>query len=143
MSVSITNRMKAIAIILVVIGHIASIYFGANAFMSIIMGTGGVSTFLVLSGYGVTMSYYKKGLEKSYWDNKINKVLIPYWIITIAYYIIFFYGKISFVSLVDNMLLIDYKRTIDGTMWYLFFLIIIYISIQQKQSLTILTVILI
>ncbi|MBS6711888.1 MAG: acyltransferase family protein [Ruminococcus sp.] len=37
----------------------------------------GVSLFLILSGYGLAMSYSKNGLAH-YWTKKIQRVWIPY-----------------------------------------------------------------
>lgn len=59
------------------IGHIAGT-FGTVVFTP--LPAMGVSLFLIMSGYGVSESFKKKGLSH-YWPNKISRVLIPYAIV--------------------------------------------------------------
>ena len=125
---NISNMMKACAILMVIFEHILVWYFHINSSLNMILGTGGVAIFLILSGYGLTVSYLTKGISDEYWEHKIRKVFIPYWVVTGLYAIIT--GLVTpsnSETLLENILLIDYDRRIDGTMWYLSFLLIWYV----------------
>lgn len=121
-----TSVLKAWAIIFVVISHIVNIYFKGDLSFTGLLGTGGVAVFLFLSGYGLYVSYEDKGLSKNFWNNKIQNIFLPYWLVTCIYYLIFIQEK-SAVVLMKNLFCIDYERKIDGTMWYMSFLIIWYL----------------
>ena len=120
-----SNYMKAIAILMVIGEHLINRYFKTGEFLCNIMGTGGVAIFLILSGYGITVSYNQKGITKYYWLNKINKIFIPYCGITIVYIISKNIWDMEII--LKNMLFIDYDRNIDGTMWYLSFAVLWYL----------------
>lgn len=126
-----TERIKAIAILCVIVGHILGGVFGIiSGHIQAILGTGGVNVFLILSGYGLYTSYLQKGVEiRTYWENKINKVFLPYAVITIAYYgfMLLINKEPGLMALVKNVLCIDYTRCMDGTMWYMSFLLLWYI----------------
>lgn len=57
-----TTVMRGIAILMVVIHHL-SLWFGTNILTS--WGGGGVAIFMILSGYGLTMSFQKSGVKDS------------------------------------------------------------------------------
>lgn len=125
MSEQNTQAVKGIAIILVVAGHIMGIFFDVPSEITNYLGTGGVSLFLILSGYGLYSSYCRNGLHRDFWDKKICKVFVPYWILTFLYGI---YIRSSNTILLKNLMCIDYDRNYDGTMWYLSLLLIEYIA---------------
>lgn len=122
---TMTNMMKAIAILMVIADHVLRKWW-LDEYMANILGTGGVSLFLILSGYGLYMSYIDKGMSANYWKSKLRKVYCPYLIITLVYAILFA-GNLTVNVLWKNVLLVDYYRNLDGTMWYLSFLLIWYI----------------
>ena len=127
-SQSVSDRMKTCAIIMVILGHMLNIYLHQNPYLSIILGTGGVAVFLILSGYGLVVSYQKNGIKNEYWEHKIKKVFIPYWIVTFLWVVFIGLLKPSRSELlIKNLLLIDYNREIDATMWYLSFLLLWYL----------------
>ena len=127
-SQSTSNRMKGCSIVMVILGHILNIYLHQNAYLSMILGTGGVAVFLILSGYGLAVSYHKNGIKNEYWENKIRKVFIPYWIVTFLWVILTGLLKPSRSELIiKNLFLVDYNRGIDATMWYLSFLLLWYL----------------
>lgn len=76
-----TTKMKAMAIIMVLICHVGTTLFGRllNPFGGI-----GVSTFLILSGYGLTESYKQHGLD-GFWRKRLSRVLVPYLIFLLVY----------------------------------------------------------
>lgn len=118
-----SDVLKGIAIILVVAEHVMGNYFQTSSELRNYMGTGGVSLFLILSGYGVYLSYQQNGLNVDYWNKKINKIFLPYWITTLLFGI---YIKSSNTILLKNLLCVDYDRNYDGTMWYMSLLLIEY-----------------
>ncbi|MBB5264807.1 peptidoglycan/LPS O-acetylase OafA/YrhL [Catenibacillus scindens] len=79
-----SSILKGIAICMVIFAHILVIYFSANEYLGNILGTGGVCIFLILSGYGVCKSFLEKEITSTHWNNKIDKVFIPYWIVTLV-----------------------------------------------------------
>lgn len=84
--------------------------------MQFIAGAG-VSLFLICSGYGIEESYKRNGL-KSFWKNRIIKVIIPYYIICFTGCIIQNYHELNiynFIRILDfefqwyiNYILINY-----------------------------------
>lgn len=76
-----TTKMKAMAIIMVVISHVGTTLFGRlfNPFGGI-----GVSTFLILSGYGLMESFKQHGLD-GFWRKRLSRVLVPYLIFLLVY----------------------------------------------------------
>ncbi|MCJ7836924.1 hypothetical protein MUB23_16215 [Cuneatibacter sp. NSJ-177] len=80
--------------------------------------------FLFLSGYGLFMSFNEKGIHQNYWNDKIAKIFTPYWIVTICYFILI-KGKDTSI-LLKNLLMVDFNRDMDATMWYMSLLIIWY-----------------
>lgn len=118
-----TSILKAIAIAVVILGHIQGHFFNVSEYKRNILGTGGVCLFLILSGYGLYMSWHKNSINVEFWNKKINKILVPYWGTTIVY-VVLFSRDISKTILLKNMFCVDYSRTIDGTMWYMSLLFI-------------------
>lgn len=127
-----SEYLRGIAITFVVLGHILGGTFGIiDSHITSILGIGGVTIFLLLSGYGLYQSYRKNGLEfKPYWSRKIEKVFLPYSIITVLYYLYMMVcGRApGYPALLSNILCVDYSRTMDGTMWYMSFLLLWYLS---------------
>ena len=127
-----SEYLRGLAITFVVLGHILGGTFGViDTHITSILGIGGVTIFLLLSGYGLYQSYRKNGLQgKAYWDKKIEKVFWPYAVITVIFYIyMLFRGNApGSGALVSNILCVDYTRTMDGTMWYMSFLLIWYLA---------------
>lgn len=126
-----TTKMKGIAIIFVVLAHVLNYCVGSSISReSGLLGTGGVWIFLILSGYGLFCSYEKKGIDtKSFWNGKINNVFIPYIVVTFLFYLwLRMSGRvITLKILVKNFICLDFERNIDGTMWYMSFLLLWYI----------------
>ena len=78
-----TTKMKAIAIMLVVISHVYAVLFG-RLFFVCPAGALGVSTFLILSGYGLMESFKQHGLD-GFWRKRLSRVLVPYLIFLLVY----------------------------------------------------------
>lgn len=127
-----SEYIRGIAIVFVVLGHILGGTFGIiNTHITSILGIGGVMIFLLQSGYGLYQSYQKNGLQgRTYWNKKLEKVFLPYSIITGIYYLYMMLRGTApgYVALLRNILCIDYTRTMDRTMWYMSFLLLWYIA---------------
>lgn len=114
-----TSELKGIAILLVISNHIGLIREGAW----------GVSLFLILSGFGLTLSYYKNGLD-GYLKKRVSKVLIPYTILTFIWILLDFilfkktYGVVKSVLCILGL---GFKSPVDSSMWYITYLLIWYI----------------
>ncbi len=120
-----SSQGKALAILMVLISHLGQKY-GINHLSY--FGTFGVTLFLFLSGYGLTISYKKNGL-KDYFKKRYNKVLFPYELITIIWIFFDVIGQKKYSTKIYllSFLGIDYTRSIDPTMWYVTFIILWYV----------------
>lgn len=118
LSIKQTTQLKAIAILFVILGHLKIIN---NA------GTWGVSLFLILSGYGLVLSFNKNGLY-NFFKKKISKILVPYSLITIIWIIIdtFIGIKYKILDVFTSILGINFEAVVDGTMWYIPYILIWY-----------------
>lgn len=121
LSYECTNEIRGIAIILVILGHANLIKEG---------GAWGVSLFLILSGFGLMLSYLKNGLN-NFFIKKIRRVILPYSFVTflciLADKLLFHKNYGLFKSLI-YVLGFGFKSPVDGTMWYITYLIIWYIT---------------
>lgn len=115
-----TNNLKAVAIILVILGHLGLINYA---------GAWGVGIFLILSGYGLTQSYIKSGLD-GFFKKRILSVVLPYSIVTFIWICIdYIFGrKYSILTIITSMIGLNFKSVIDTTMWYIPFLLLWYIA---------------
>lgn len=96
---------------------------------------GGMALFLIISGYGLMVSTHKNGLD-GYWDKKINRVFAPAWITQILFYgltiVLSFLltGDITtnWHTLFGDILCVHPDNAIDGTMWFISYLLLCYVS---------------
>jgi len=107
-----TDILKGIAILIIIIQHTGGAlevrYFTP-------FGGIGVALFLILSGYGLSESYKKIGLDK-FWSRKIIKLWLPYSIVLILIYLLTNKKIVSFEFLLDITF-------INSSFWYMSFLI--------------------
>lgn len=90
----ITNSLKGIAVILILMCHMLGGGFGYRVVTP--LGGIGVSVFLFLSGYGLNESYIAKGLRQ-FWKNKFLRLLLPYflWLIILIPVSYIMYGEVQ------------------------------------------------
>lgn len=114
-----SNQLKGIAMIMVVIGHLQIVSH---------MAAWGLGIFLIVTGFGLTRSYLKNGLN-NFFIKKINKIFVPYFFVTIIWVIIDALLKIqhSFPTTIMALLGLNFTENIDKSMWYITFLLIWYI----------------
>ena len=113
-----TNIIKGLAIFFVVFGHLGII---KNA------GSWGVGLFLIISGYGLTVSFFNKGFKK-FFSKKFKHICIPYIAITCLWITI---DKLcgtnySFFQILFSIFCVNVNSVIDPTMWYIPFIFIWY-----------------
>ena len=73
-----TNQMRGLGITLIILNHICY-YTDPPPFLYRIWseaGMIGVAIFLIISGYGISISLERKGI-KNFFTNRISKILIP------------------------------------------------------------------
>lgn len=111
-----TAILNAIGCLMVVFSHFGS-YLGIRVFAP--LGSGGVSLFLILSGYGLLTSNRDSTLH-NFWKKRFIRVLLPYWIVRIVYYTYSLFAHHTFrigTVLLDLFLI----KTQGPNCWYLSF----------------------
>ena len=127
-----SNLLRAIAIIMVLIGHGFSWLLEGDFYIFEWAGGLGVAIFLIISGYGLTESYKAIGL-RGFWKKRIISVMVPYWCVMLGqsfFDFIFFNRKMSVVEWTISFIgYNDYKHLngIDSTMWYITYIMICYV----------------
>lgn len=108
-----TNNLKAVAIILVILGHLGFINKS---------GEWGVGIFLLLSGYGLTQSYIKSGII-GFFKKRLLAVILPYSIVMIIWIFVDYIlgNKYRILTIGTSILGLNFKSVIDVTMWYISF----------------------
>ncbi len=109
-------RLKGIAILLVLTGHLMLVPWG---------GAGGVNLFLFLSGYGVALSVQKNGLA-GYWQKKIRKVWIPY--VGAAMIQILVRHVKNYKAILCTLIGLDLRLNCDKTMWFISVIFLEYLA---------------
>lgn len=124
-SKEVSKGIKGLAIIMVIISHIGIAY---KVNILYYLGPIGVTWFLFLSGYGLTKSYEKNGLN-GYFQKRFKKVMMPYLAITFLWFLVeAFLGKYySFIVYFLTFIGFDYNRNLDPTMWYISLIILWYL----------------
>lgn len=122
-----TVNVKAVAISMVLFGHLVGAKKVGLSGAWEIIATCGVALFLFISGYGLYKSFEEKGLH-DFWINKIKKVYIPF---VAATFLVGgsrgFWGE-RWLEMLETALFLNLKLTVDGTMWYIYYLIIWYLA---------------
>lgn len=113
-----TTALKGLAILFVLLGHMN--YLDSS-------GAWGVHIFLILSGFGLEISYQKNGLNE-YWKKRIVKVFLPYeFVILLALTIeriVFLHH--DYLGVAASILGLDFGCNIDHSMWYVSYLFLLY-----------------
>lgn len=125
----ITNELKGFAIILIVLSHIG--YFLANdsRFLFPFSNFAGlaVDLFLILSGFGLAISSFKKQLGvKEFYKKRLGKIFSPFWIVFGSFLVLDFfilYKTYPLQDIVKNVFGIfphaDIYADIDSPLWYI------------------------
>lgn len=125
-----TEQLKGIAIILVVLGHFfVTKFIDSSNHAFNYFGAQGVGIFLILSGYGLTASFLKNGINESFLMRRLRAVLLPYSLVTILWFILdYFKGKMYPIeTIILSVSGFDFQLTMDATMWYISFILMWYL----------------
>jgi peptidoglycan/LPS O-acetylase OafA/YrhL len=126
-----TEQLKGVAILLVIIGHLWVHVICPGDVP--VLGGYAVSLFLILSGFGLTLSVKNKPLIlANFIRKKILKIMVPYWIITVT--IIFLdymllHKTYSFSSILFTLFGMNFTKNLmsmDYSRWYISLLLINY-----------------
>ena len=127
-----TEQIKGLSIFFVLLGHLW--IHVAQTKASIILSGDAVGAFLLLSGFGLTMSSKRKTYNfQSFFSKRIKRVMIPYWIITICIFCLdyaFLCNRIPFYDLLITLSGINLSsslRNIDYTRWFVTFILFWYL----------------
>ena len=125
-----TEQLKGIAIILVVLGHFFVTKFinSANSAFNY-LGAQGVAIFLILSGYGLTKSFLKRGMDKGFLARRLRAVLLPYSLVTLLWFVLDYFQGIMYPikNIVLSLAGFDFNLIMDATMWYITFILMWYL----------------
>ena len=127
-----TLQLKGLAIFFVFLGHLWIHVAETRAFF--IFSGDAVSLFLVLSGFGLSISSQNKKLKlSSYFSQRIKRVMAPYWVITIiilALDYILLRESYSLYNTLMTLLGINLSpelRHIDYARWFVSFILLWYL----------------
>ena len=128
-----TGQIRGLAILMVVIGHIWVHVTSEKP--KLIMSGDGVAFFLLLSGFGLALSFNKKKLKlREYITKRVNRVMIPYWFVTLLILSLDFVlldrtYKISHIVLTFlGVNVYGVMHHFDYVRWYITFLLFWYIA---------------
>lgn len=115
----LTNVIKGIAIIMIVVGHAGNRILGARVLTP--LGAIGVGLFLICSGFGLEKSFQINGIA-NYWKKKLINVWIPFCLIEIIG--LYFHPAASLPEILLDLMLLE---PLHPFWWYLQFLAIWYV----------------
>jgi len=127
-----TTQLKGIAILLVVVGHLWTHVSLVETTPN--LSKNAVSMFLLLSGYGLTLSWNKNPLtSRTFFKKRLSKVMVPYWITTIVILILDYFLLKRHYSTTDIVLTFfginftESLRHLDYARWFITFIIVYYL----------------
>lgn len=121
-----STQLRGMAIILVLGGHLISAKVIPLASELRYFASFSVSVFLMLSGYGLVKSYLKSGLDK-FFIKRFSSVVLPFIITTIILYAFSYYEKHNLLTLLKTITFTQFDIIMDGTMWYVYYIVFIYL----------------
>lgn len=120
-----TDILKGIATVLIIVSHIGN-YRGFSIIIP--LGGIGVALFLLSSGYGLNESFKRKGLD-NFFKTRLLKIIMPYWIMTVLYWILHF-DTISFDSFLGSIILVNRLPF----MWFIQYIFIWYVIFYLSKK---------
>ncbi|MCK5807553.1 acyltransferase [bacterium] len=127
-----TVQLRGLAALLVIVGHFWG--YVASAKPLLISHGETVMLFLFFSGFGIELSYRKHRYTlKEFFNNRLRKVMVPYWIVTLIIIVadyLFIDRGISLTNLLLTTVGINTSTTLnhlDYARWYITFLLIWYL----------------
>lgn len=91
-------------------------------------GNLGVDVFLFLSGIGLYYSYLKNNDKKSFWKKRFKRIIIPYLIISIPFWLWkdILIGS-NYFNFIKNLFFINFFLKGDVQLWYVITILFLYI----------------
>lgn len=134
---SLTEELKGAAMLMVVFSHIGYLLASNERFLwpySIMAGVG-VNLFLFMSGYGLTISQFKKSLSViQFYTTRLFRLLLPLWIVLVALFLLdaaflgrFYSPEYIFKSFLGIFTSADANTDVNSVLWFLTFLILYYL----------------
>ncbi|MGC2064318.1 MAG: acyltransferase [Thermodesulfovibrionales bacterium] len=132
------QALRGFAIVLIVINHIGS-FSGIRYFAP--LGRIGVCIFLIISGYGLSEAYFRRGLV-DFIKKRVLRVLLPFWILVFVFFVpSYFAGDTEKLVLVPSYLLMlrlparEYWFIQFIFIWYIIFYVACRIPVQNNLKL--------
>ena len=135
--VGLTEELKGVGILSVVFAHISYMLVSDSHFLYplSIAGGVGVDLFLLMSGYGLTVSMLKKKLSASeFYRRRLIKVFIPFWLVLIILFIadddilhITYTPKYILESMLEWFPQARAFDDVDSPLWYINWLVLFYV----------------
>ena len=135
--VGITEELKGIGILAVVFAHISYMLVTDNHFLYPLSNAGGVGVdlFLLMSGYGLTVSMLKKKLSVTeFYRRRLTKVFIPFWLVLIVLFLtdnymlhITYTLEYMLESLAEWFPQARGFEDVDSPLWYINWLVMFYV----------------
>ncbi|EOL42972.1 hypothetical protein RV11_GL003209 [Enterococcus phoeniculicola] len=122
-----SNLAKILAIILVITGHYSG-FLGIDNLYVANSGAVGVGIFLFVSAYGLSASM-EQGDEQlqTFWVRILNLVIVYEFATLLKAIISIVFFKESVAVSVKALVGLGFKSNLDPTMWYMFYIIMVYI----------------
>ena len=144
MSHSYTDELKGLAVLMIVFSHIGYFLFTDHRFLfplSVSAGVG-VNIFLVLSGFGLTLSANKKKLGIfEFYKKRFKNIFIPMWIVFSLIILLdyFLLNKTYGTNVIIRSLLgfypyADIYLAINSPLWYFSFILFYYLMFPLVYS---------
>ena len=135
-----SNQAKGVAILLIIVGHLW-VHVSSQE-PSLVFSSEGVSLFLILSGYGLTMSHLASAYTlKRFFFKRISRIFYLYWLVTILVigldYLVL-NRTYSFFDILLTTVGINLNETtkhLDYARWYITFILFWYIMFYLSTML--------
>lgn len=146
-SVEVTSQLKGFAILTIVFSHIGYFLSPDPRFLypfSILAGVG-VNLFLLLSGFGLTLSHLKSPLSPlSFYKKRLSKIFIPLWVVVSLFLltdILILHKTYPLLEIIHSFLgfypRADLFQNLDSPLWYfsvIFFYYLIFPLVFVKKA---------
>lgn len=120
-----TTNLKGLAILIVMIGHLVGIHRTTIDFDFRYFAAFAVSIFLILSGYGLSISNLNNGLT-DFIKKRMLGVMLPYALATV--FVSIAYGLLFTdpLRVIKTISLLNPTNPIDKTLWFVYFIFLWY-----------------
>ncbi|MDM8538841.1 acyltransferase, partial [Desulfobacterales bacterium HSG17] len=140
LSISQADQMKGIAILMILIGHLFGHALEYDPGLNHLrhLGTVGVTLFLMLSGYGLSQSLKKKGVQEFFFQ-RATRIYVPVFLVMVPEVLLTHILSHSDSSLVQDLARIVVNLpAVDRNMWFIQFIFfwycLVFITFQMKLN---------